>query len=117
MRQPVVWRPFLGGDEDRNTAERLWETQPHRGVPSSEGTRIATRLVPDNVVMAAPWRPFLGGDEDRNRISAQRSASSPQWRPFLGGDEDRNHASSSLSRTCSKRGVPSSEGTRIATLR
>ena len=37
-----AWRPFLGGDEDRNDVE--WADEEHRrgGVPSSEGTRIAT---------------------------------------------------------------------------
>ena len=39
----IVWRPFLGGDEDRNYAPVVWSAPPAGGVPSSEGTRIATR--------------------------------------------------------------------------
>ena len=38
----VVWRPFLGGDEDRNA------------------------FISSRARLPGSWRPFLGGDEDRN---------------------------------------------------
>ena len=60
------WRPFLGGDEDRNWNSTTGTTPSGCGVPSSEGTRIATPTTRSELTDMDTWRPFLGGDEDRN---------------------------------------------------
>ena len=67
LRAALTWRPFLGGDEDRNFGR----------IPG--------------VSAVVWWRPFLGGDEDRNHTSMCSRSEGLMWRPFLGGDEDRNH--------------------------
>ena len=135
-----VWRPFLGGDEDRNSVAAAMAVRAVSGVPSSEGTRIATDLALAHASPPCQWRPFLGGDEDRNCDTVTVERVTGTWRPFLGGDEDRNRVfvrvpvdeccvaslprrgrgsqpnRSPQRRAASTCGVPSSEGTRIATV-
>ena len=85
-----LWRPLLGGDEDRNHRLRRRVLGLVGGVPSSEGTRIATPDLQPEGPRAGPWRPLLGGDEDRNTITGLTGETTYSWRPLLGGDEDRN---------------------------
>ena len=135
------WRPLFGGDEDRNQpmSGTVGGVVPG-GVPSSEGTRIATRRELRGGWAGIGWRPLFGGDEDRNRgMYASGPASFQMWRPLFGGDEDRNLVEVTTDHTPDTwrplfggdedrnssgtvapgggmlRGVPSSEGTRIAT--
>ena len=135
------WRPLFGGDEDRNITMPPQEGKSTR-VASPLRRGRGSQPSPGRSVSASatPWRPLFGGDEDRNGGPASRWSRSSRWRPLFGGDEDRNKVkicsvvgippvASPLRRgrgsqlvqvvlDCPAgclRGVPSSEGTRIAT--
>ncbi len=113
-----TWRPLFGGDEDRNPAERALGVGGLRGVPSSEGTRIATSgsTLQQRLALRTGGVPSSEGTRIATRLSAgETDVPAGAWRPLFGGDEDRNNDKDRALVGEALCGVPSSEGTRIAT--
>ena len=86
----IRWRPFLGGDEDRNVAASSGVSDGGRWRPFLGGDEDRNAEGGFSRDAQIGWRPFLGGDEDRNVYDPSHMPVDCEWRPFLGGDEDRN---------------------------